>query len=99
MPHKIRYVLNKQGATITKGLNMRNGTQEELDAAREDARLIPMDTFFKIKVAPPSTILDVGTQVIRSKGLLGDDVGSVSMSNAVENVGFYYSANDLESIK
>ena len=30
---------------------MRNGTQEELDAAREDARLIPQKAFFMAKKA------------------------------------------------
>lgn len=95
----MQHVLNKQGATITKGLNMRNGTQEELDAAREDATLLPLKTLFKTKESGgnPSGF-KVGKVCYRDGGS-GMDENSSGRVRLVDGEIYYIDANDLEPIK
>lgn len=89
---------------------MRNGTQEELDAAREDAEKLPFDAVFITKrkekgslsgEADPS--MPIGEKVVRgaAKGM-DDFCGSYTRVafKLLDNTDYWYvEALDLEPIK
>lgn len=68
---------------------MRNGTQEELDAAREDADLLPWDVFFVSKAATT-----IGMNVKRM-GHVFDDKYSVAFISADESKWDFYDYREL----
>lgn len=79
---------------------MRNGTQEELDAAREDATLLPMDAKFKTKKAKgnPSDF-KYGKEVWRQNEN-NQFLDTPSYVKVVSETDFWFvDANDLEVIK
>lgn len=70
---------------------MRNGTQEELDAAREDARLIPYDVVFVVINNDNSAEFDIGQKIYRRKDVVAhaDDAGSVAFWD-IENNDYWW---------
>lgn len=75
---------------------MRNGTQEELDAAREDATLLPFDALFLTKeVASSATQLIPGKIVFRGGGLWNN---SHSVAFYQDGDLVYMDSRDLEVI-
>lgn len=81
---------------------MRNGTQEELDAARDDARLLPFNTVFKAKghhKFPDGTLVVRGEcEGIFNEDGFGDDDSSVAMQY-VDNTDYWFiSAGYLEPV-
>ena len=85
---------------------MRNGTQEELDAAREDARLIPENALFNISkegtawdvVSLKACGYSIGDTVVRVDGIRCDE-GSVSFKKNDSEMIMYFTPTCLEPIK
>lgn len=73
------------------------GTQEQLDAAREDARMLPYNTVFLTKVSDNSPLPD-GEAVVRAGGTY-DDEFSVRFKSIDDRDCWYCDAADLEPIK
>lgn len=67
---------------------MRNGTQEELDAAREDATKLPFDVIFQ------SGSGKVFRQ--KNKDFDQDDAGSVRFHLVEYDYGVYFDVDDLQ---
>lgn len=55
---------------------MRNGTQEELDAAKDDATLLPMDARFVTNTT--CQMINAGVIVFRGAWVDGKEVGDLS---------------------
>lgn len=82
---------------------MRNGTQEELDAAREDATLLPFDAIYKTrKSASSSSDMPHDMQVVRGCSAGFSDLCGTNISVAFRLLDatdyWYVSASDLEVI-
>lgn len=80
---------------------MRNGTQEELDAAREDARLLPYDANFKL-VDNDDLWKEEGYfhgDVVFRFDSFGADNDSVSFVKDGNDYAIYLGVDMLEAIK
>lgn len=82
---------------------MRNGTQEELDAAKEDARLSPRDALFRVNNTGEYKDykfagVTVGAVVHRRDGLDGPDSVGFSVVDSIHDGVAHCSSGDLEVI-
>ena len=84
---------------------MRNGTQEELDAAKKDATLLPFGAKFKLnqnrkrdKFIAELCQVRRGDEVWRVKDEM-DAPDSVRFDNAIGDNGYFVAAYELEVIK
>jgi hypothetical protein len=76
---------------------MRNGTQEELDAAFEDMTLIPIGTIWRINQDIPNAFRE-GEIVYRKQVEVGDDERSIGLRFMDGSDFWYVDAQDLEVI-
>ena len=69
-----------------------NGTQEQLEAAKDDARLIPKKTYFRSKYGETSGM------IVYKIDAIGNDAADVLMFNFGTGVSQFMTANELEPI-